>query len=158
MTPDLFPATDIAVVSLWQPWASLLFADLPSGERAKVHETRSWAAPRRTWGEQLAIQAAKRKVDIFDLDPALNSLCEQLWGPGWAAKLPLGQVLGTGVLDRCWQMPAARPAHAWDELCGDWSPGRFAWRLADARALPTPIPVIGRQGVWRIPRTKLGVA
>lgn len=32
---------------------------------------------------------------------------------------------------------------------GDWSPGRWAWQLADPEPLPEPIPMVGRQGVWR---------
>lgn len=31
---------------------------------------------------------------------------------------------------------------------GDFSPGGFAWALADVRALPEPIPAKGRQGLW----------
>lgn len=31
---------------------------------------------------------------------------------------------------------------------GDYSPGRFAWLLADIRALPQPIPTKGALGLW----------
>ena len=31
---------------------------------------------------------------------------------------------------------------------GDYTPGRFAWLLADIRALPTPIPARGQLGLW----------
>lgn len=32
---------------------------------------------------------------------------------------------------------------------GEWDPGRWAWALADPQPLAEPVPVVGRQGVWR---------
>lgn len=31
---------------------------------------------------------------------------------------------------------------------GDWTPGRYAWELANVKALAEPIPVKGKQGLW----------
>lgn len=31
---------------------------------------------------------------------------------------------------------------------GDWTPGRYAWELANVKILPEPIPVKGKQGLW----------
>lgn len=31
---------------------------------------------------------------------------------------------------------------------GDWTPGRYAWELANVKPLPRPIPVKGKQGLW----------
>lgn len=31
---------------------------------------------------------------------------------------------------------------------GDWTPGRYAWELANVKILPKPIPVKGKQGLW----------
>ena len=47
-----FPA-----ISLWQPWASLLF--VPDG---KVHETRDWKAPEKYIGRTILIHAAKKRM------------------------------------------------------------------------------------------------
>ena len=33
---------------------------------------------------------------------------------------------------------------------GDYSPGRFAWLLADVKLLPRPIPCKGALGLWRV--------
>lgn len=34
--------------------------------------------------------------------------------------------------------------------CGEWAqPGQCHWRLANVRALPEPVAVAGRQGLWR---------
>ena len=36
-----------------------------------------------------------------------------------------------------------------DELAlGDYTPGRYAWKLANVKKLPEPIPAKGRQGLW----------
>ena len=31
---------------------------------------------------------------------------------------------------------------------GDWSKGRFAWDIAEVKALEPPIPIRGFQGLW----------
>lgn len=31
---------------------------------------------------------------------------------------------------------------------GDWTPGRYAWELANVKILPEPIPIKGKQGLW----------
>ena len=33
-------------------------------------------------------------------------------------------------------------------LFGNWTPGRFAWELANVKRLPVPVPCKGRQGLW----------
>lgn len=33
---------------------------------------------------------------------------------------------------------------------GDYSPGRFAWLLADVRRLDEPVPCVGRQGLFNV--------
>ena len=44
-------------------------------------------------------------------------------------------------------IPAARaPAHGCP--LGDYTPGRYAWKLANVQKLPEPIPAKGRQGLW----------
>jgi hypothetical protein len=44
------------------------------------------------------------------------------------------------------ETPPVRPR---DELLlGDFTPGRFAWRLENVRRLSRPIPVKGRQRLW----------
>lgn len=34
---------------------------------------------------------------------------------------------------------------------GDYTPGRFAWLLADVRPLRVPVPCRGAQGLWAVP-------
>jgi hypothetical protein len=60
---------------------------------------------------------------------------------------------------------AGLPAHdgRWpdyrDDLpWGDFTPGRYAWLLADVRKLDEPIPAKGRQGLWEWDELLGGVA
>ena len=35
-----------------------------------------------------------------------------------------------------------------ERLFGDWTPGRYAWELANVQPLPAPVPALGKQGLW----------
>lgn len=37
---------------------------------------------------------------------------------------------------------------AQEMLFGNWTPGRFAWEIANVKMLPEPIPAKGMQGLW----------
>ena len=40
---------------------------------------------------------------------------------------------------------------------GDYSPGRFGWRLASVVRLPVPVPARGMQGLWPITPETLNI-
>ncbi len=44
--------------------------------------------------------------------------------------------------------------YADQRLYGDFSPGRYAWLLADVVKLTEPVPCCGRQGLWEIPEDR----
>jgi hypothetical protein len=145
-------------ISLWQPWASAPFLEI-DGERLKVHETRSWAPPSKFIGKRIAIHAAKRSAPavLGVVDTALQLAA----GDGWRATLPRGCVVGTAILAGAFRMPhdtqrfvSSRypgfPASVRDLHFGDWTPGRWAWRLDDPRPLAEPVPMLGRQGWFSV--------
>lgn len=37
---------------------------------------------------------------------------------------------------------------SYERAFGDYTPGRYAWLLGNIKALPTPIPCVGRQWLW----------
>ena len=148
----------LRVLALWQPYASLCVVPDPArGTPAKVHETRHWdlrSRGSRSLGlpVHVAIHATKtldyRNASAFDdLWPILNRLGYR----NGAESMPFGQIVGIATIVRV--VPTVdraatrrfEGAHADDYQCGDFSAGRFAWQLADARPLPTPIPHRGRQ-------------
>lgn len=132
----------LPAISLWQPWASLIF------EGRKQHETRSWAAPAKHIGKRIVIHAAKRRVGPADMTVELHELCLDAFGCNYNHSLPLGYAIGSVTLDGCERMPDATPVDDDDRVAGDWAPGRFAWRLRDPVAYPKPFPLIGRQGFF----------
>ncbi|MCG2665000.1 ASCH domain-containing protein [Brevundimonas sp.] len=142
---DLFGGTTaIKAISLWQPWASLGAAGV------KRHETRHWATAYRG---PIAIHAAK----TLDLAGAPDQLCEAVNGPFWPKQLPRGVVVAVGTLVAC--DPAEKVADHLtqaDRMAGNFTRGRFAWRIENIRRVLDPIPLIGRQGLFNwTPQTDL---
>lgn len=151
-------------LSLWQPWASLIAVG------AKRYETRSWATKYRG---PIVIHAAMKPYNLGNIDFALSmgimNAAESVFGIYEANNLPLGVIVATAELVRChliWTSAIRdvdADGKAVDVLCagssriskrsdeflfGDWTPGRYAWELANVQLLNTPIPAKGRQGLW----------
>lgn len=129
-------------ITLHQPWASLIVLNF------KSFETRNWATNFR--GE-LAIHAAKRPVKPAEIDAVVNLISD--------AKTveviknydyPFGCVVATCNLIDCITMtPEFIASQSLTERAtGDWSEGRFAWRLEEVRSLDQPVPISGQQGLW----------
>ena len=138
-------------ISLWQPYASLIFLDL------KPDETRSWDTKYRG---NLTIHAAKKIIprDSF-IEILLDSLSyEQMYyimskideAYGKYENLPTGTVLGTVNLfnTTCTCENCRHPITEIEKALGDYSENRFAWNLKDIKPFDKPIPAKGQQGFW----------
>lgn len=139
-------------LTLWQPWASLMAIG------AKKYETRSWRAPKTLkQGDLVAIHAAK--VDAMDMmmrqsresaDAAFWELDDaNAFTSEGCSTLPLGAVLAVAMFDFC--APAEEivaTVSEQEKMLGDWTPGRFVWRLRVVMRLLEPIPAKGKQGLW----------
>jgi activating signal cointegrator 1 len=154
----------LKALSLTQPWATLVAIG------AKRVETRSWSTPYRG---PIAIHAAKgfprdARGVCFD-DPFYDVLRRagmiypdtELGFSDERFLLPLGAVVAvahlTGVC-RTEEIAVLREfgfsggllePHEWE--FGDYSAGRFAWRLAAVQQLPRPIPCRWALGLWTVP-------
>jgi len=133
----------VKLLSLEQPYASLIAIGLkqwvshswrtsyrgPLVIHANVADARFGAAlRRRPWVEAALARAG------FPPD----------------AELPHGAVIAIGQLVAC--LPADRAELSARELeLGDYSDGRFAWRLESMRRLAQPVPRRGRVGLWEWP-------
>lgn len=134
----------VPCISLWQPWASLIFA----GD--KQHETRAYPFPGKYAGQRVAIHAAKALPT--ELSVGLALLCEQNWGgqAAWRRLLPRGAIIGTVQLVACRLVDSDAPSIT-DWVCGDWTPGRWAWQLDLPAELPSgPVPYRGKQGWFMV--------
>lgn len=139
---------DMRVVSLYQPFASLLFTQ----PQVKKHETRPMCAPPAIRGQRIAIHAAKKFLKPDELGPDLLDLVERLSLQGQlSADIVFGAIIGTMVVQDSTRMvmPPETMTDAEDIICGDWRPGRWAWRMVDGVLLPSPIPYRNAQGVPR---------
>jgi hypothetical protein len=126
-------------ISLWQPWATLVALNL------KRYETRSWATNYRG---PLAIHAAKRPVDIDEWRGRIHSALKES-GYGWyGEKLPYGCIVCTVELTNVYRTETMLMTRDMDDYWfGDYSPGRFAWRLENVQLVDN-IPARGSQGFW----------
>lgn len=134
----------ITCISLWQPHASLIAA------RVKVHETRAWPFPPLYAGRRIAIHAAAQGPILGDLDYRLTRLCRETFGADWARTLPFGAFVATATLESQLPTTQARPLGDIDRLCGDWSPGRWAWLLREVVPIEPPVRAPGHQRWWSI--------
>lgn len=136
--------TQIPVISLWQPYASLIFE-----RRLKRHETRGWALPAHRIGQRVAIHAALKKPSRAFCATPIGELCARNFGADWRDTMPRGAIIGTVVLADCYGTERGPETEA-DYLAGDWTPGRFAFKLADPIKLAAPFVTQGRQGWWSV--------
>ena len=119
------------IISLHQPYATRI------ADGHKQHETRSWSTRHRGL---IAIHAAKNTSSLTEVQKKLRIY-------------PLGAIVAVAHLGAVYntvtriKSPAVT---ALDVALGDWTPGRFAWRLDNVRALPTPILCRGFQGIWNL--------
>ncbi len=138
------------VLTLTQPWATLVALG------AKQYETRSWQTAYRG---PLGIHAAKglAGMDSNQFQHLCNTppFWDVLQHTEYAAGIVLSQLLPRGViiavcdLVACTHTDEVRTAISDQEWAfGDYSPGRFAWQLANVRRLPEPIPARGALSLW----------
>lgn len=152
------------VLTLTQPWATLIALG------AKRIETRSWSTDYRG---PLAIHAAAGLgpvggldglADLITTEPFKSALCDLIRDtrPNWVTteRLPRGAIVAVCSLIACKPMPDSVLHSGWaigldewdltdqERAFGDYSAGRYAWLLANVRALPEPIPARGALGLW----------
>lgn len=144
-------------LTLTQPWATLVAIG------AKRIETRSWKTPYR--GE-LAIHAAKglgklskwRFISMLDEEP-FKSVLKAHFGEYRAPyfphpmlnNLPGGAIVATCTILDCFAITTSFADNAissQERAFGDYTPGRYAWLLANVQKLETPIPAKGALGLW----------
>lgn len=141
-------------LTLWQPWASLIAL------KAKRHETRSWKTDYRG---PLAIHAAKRPIRGDEITTEIDAELVRQLGPGepWRNVLPVGRILAVCELTAIFPtgqlafdgFKAGEPSiDASEKPFGDYTPGRFAWRLENIVALDADrLPIVkGQMGLWNL--------
>jgi hypothetical protein len=132
-------------LSLTEPFATLVAIG------AKCWETRQWRGPYRG---PIAIHAAKR------FPPECRGLCEGepfKTALGGARFGHLGHIIAIAELTDMVRITDANAPDEPERSFGDYTPGRFMWRLDHVRRLPTPIACKGALGLWVVPAETLAL-
>ena len=128
----------IKVITIWQPWASLI------AHGHKKFETRSW---KTSWSGEILIHAAK-KWDIGQ-QQFYEAYCRKLLGKD--EPLPKGRIVAKANLVECVPTESIVGELSSQELLfGDYSGNRYAWKLDNVEPLGFPIRWKGLQGMWQI--------
>lgn len=141
---DSFPQNRdiVTAISLHQPWAFLIAMGF------KHYETRSWSTNYR--GKLVICSAKKNSREQKSIFKYLSSMID-LEAYTWD-DLPLGSAVTLCTLTDCIKMTDdfIEEQSEIEQLCGDWTPGRYAWKLEDIKPLSKPVPVKGHQGLWNL--------
>lgn len=134
----------VKAISLWEPWAWLIFAML------KQNETRHWTTPYRGL---LAIHAAQKWTgQEKETWRAIRERFGNLLGMDAApATPPLGAVLCVVRLvdvQPTWLVRTKITAH--ERAFGNYEHGRYAWKLEMVKRFDEPIPYKGAQGFFDV--------
>lgn len=139
------------VISIRQPWATLIAL----GE--KQFETRSWQTKYRG---KLAIHASK-KIDIDACHNREIATVLNKHGIVLTNDLPTGAIIAVSEITDCHRVVMEELGWASFEggevvkgnefHFGDYSVGRYAWRLEDIKKLREPILAKGQLSLWEYP-------
>ncbi len=133
-------------LSLWQPWATLIAIE------AKRFETRSWSTKHRGL---LAIHAAKKWDRVLqeycEMEPFRMVLQANDHGKDGVHPLPLGAIVAIVKLADVQRVETVRSLlNPNEKAFGNYSDGRYAWKLELVKRLEKPIPINGAQGLFDV--------
>ena len=139
-------------LSLWEPWASLVRTG------AKTYETRSWATSYR--GPLLICAAKTREMDYMVANADFEKGLQKLFWNVTDIKYPVRikeELLNFGKAVALVELIRCEPTEnlsfsdfSKEEMFGDYSPGRFAWKLRMIKNDFEPFPVKGSQGLFEV--------
>lgn len=124
------------VITIQEPWASLI------GEKIKTIETRTWPCKQR--GE-LYIHAGATKISSSD--EKKKQLLQLLQGPLHYGSIFVKCDLTDFILITDEYAKFIQQTQPQCFLCGDFSPGRYAWILMNIQQIE-PIKKVGKLGIW----------
>ena len=146
---------EIYVLSMHQPWASLL------ARGAKTIETRSWPPPDSLVGQRIAIHATKQVVQFSQEDVAsaaeralierFNQRVAHHLGRDWHATVPTGSIIATATVRgrRMVRYEGDLPDNEDERLFGEYAYGRWLWHMDQIEELEEPIPARGYPTLWK---------
>lgn len=139
-------------LTLTQPWATLVAIG------AKTVETRSW---RTDHVGLVAIHAAKNFPNDARYIVTEPPFSTALSG-AWASTLPTASIIAVAHIRKCFQFTedtvamvrersAAGKLPPFEADFGDYTAGRWGFRLTDVIPLREPVPARGMLNLWNVP-------
>ena len=141
----------IPAISIHEPYASAFL------HGAKTIETRTWAPPLKHIGKRIAIHATKNLSEVKRLlrdgdyphleVPIINTghvLCTARLA--WVGKVTAPCVTDPSVVFG--ERHDGIEFYAAIEELGDFSVGRYLWKMVDVQPLEPPVLATGHQGIW----------
>lgn len=164
-------------ITLWQPYASLIACGAKkhetrswaTGYRGPIAIHASSRNINRVLKDMFPLGDWTYSPDYSAKNHFVNAV-QEATGFKNLDELPVGCVIATDNLKECYKIikvfPPSVPCGeylamvetgvrnimfgitAYDYFFGDWTPGRYAWRISDVKMLPEPVPAKGAQGLW----------
>jgi len=134
----------VRAVTLWQPFASLIACG------AKRFETRSWCPP-KPFGYLVAVHAGKYFPAKLQYTAEWPLMVQALRRDGIKGRAELPKMAILCVCRLTGVLPTETAAHVvsdMDRACGDYTSGRFAWRLDLIHRMDPPVPFRGKRNLW----------
>lgn len=119
----------LCAITIWQPWADFIV----NGE--KRYETRSWSTDYRGL---IAIHAGTSRENL------------KLFPGGHTDIETFGAIVGIAYLGNVRRTDDIQGVSIEERELGDWTKGRYAFRLDDVRKLDNPVKAKGKQGLWAL--------
>lgn len=140
------PAQELRILTLWQPWASLM----AWGEKRCETRPRPWS-----WRGWVAIHASARKPYLPHEDGVLSLFLEAVFRERKVATqraetlpaLPRGKILAVLRFNACYPTPPPPHASERERAFGDFGAGRFFFTTSNLQELKQPVPWKGGQGL-----------
>jgi len=162
------------ILSLWQPWATLLVYGIkrletrPSETRWTqekgsylIHAAQKWTKAQR----ELCLQEPFRS-ELIKLRYLVDFINEETGETVWIPMLPLGQIIGSIEVTNCNPIYQQENGKVYyfdifnhkvgkkyiiepEKSFGDYREGRYVWECENPRVLNTPIPHKGQQGYYQ---------
>jgi hypothetical protein len=140
-------------ITLWQPWATLMAFD------EKQYETRGFRLLCPA-GTLIAVHAALKfpnEAKTLCLQEPFKSALERCGYPDWRT-LPTGAIVSLHHFEYCistndWPKEQAK-MKLQEMSFGDYSDGRYAWRMPVYARPLHPVLCKGKQGIWNYSENK----
>lgn len=145
-------------ISLWQPWAAALVTENPYylGTAIKLWETRIWKIPEKYIGKRVLVHAALK--DDAENKPFIYRVPFYQYQSELQKSMQYGAIIGSVILDSYitteeWLQTYNTGRATEEVMLGDYTAGRYAWKLSGHVRFYERINIRGYQKIYGTPQS-----